>query len=315
MSDFVSLGGFAQHVRTARFDKGSQRSVEIFASSEIASDGGYAVPIVFVDQIFMHGDNALLPYCQVIPSASGEIQIPTDETTPWASSGIIAEWDDEGGVANKRKPEFSYSEHKLRKLRVLIPASEELVADSRAFNAWLPKAMNRAVTWKINDAIINGIGAARPLGIMKSGARIEVAKVGSQAAGTIQDANILTMMERSLDPFASVWVINPGCCGQVSNLKSFDSATRRLAGLPIITTDACAQLGQSGDIILANMEGYRVVSRGAAFSNSAHLWFDQDIQAFKLTVRLDGQPILRAPTTPPNSGTTRSHFVSLAERL
>lgn len=314
MSDFVSLGGFAQQVRAARFDKGSQRSVAVFANTDIASDGGYAVPMTFVDQIFMRGDNALLPYCQVIPSGSGDIQIPFDETTPWASSGIVAEWDDEGSTANQRKPELSCSEHKLRKLRVLIPASEELVADSRAFNAWLPNAMNRAVTWKINDAIINGIGAARPLGIMKSDARIEVAKEGSQVAGTIQDANILAMMERNLDPLASVWVINPGCYGQVTNLKSFDSATRRLAGLPIITTDACAQLGKSGDIILANMGGYRVVSRGAAFSNSAHLWFDQDIQAFKLTIRLDGQPILRAPTTPPNSGKTRSHFVSLAER-
>ena len=315
MYKFVNLGDFAQQVRTSKFDTQSKRSVSVFASSNIAGDGGYSVPTEFLDQIFMRYYNALLPYCQVIPASSGNISIPTDETTPWASSGIIAEWDDEGGVADQKKPILSLSEHTLRKLRVLIPATEELVSDSRAFDAWIPKAMNRAVTWKINDAIINGIGAARPLGIMNSGARIEVAKVTSQQAGTIQEGNILAMLERSLDPLASVWVINPGCYGQVSNLTSFDSGMGRLAGLPVIATDACSQLGQAGDIILADLSGYRVVSKGAAFANSAHLWFDQDMHAFKLTVRIDGQPILRAPTTPPNSGTTRSHFVSLAERV
>jgi HK97 family phage major capsid protein len=262
----------------------------------------------------MHGDNALLAYCQHIPSSSNEIEIPVDETTPWQSSGIIASWDNEGSASTGVKPELSLARHRLKKLRVLIPASEELVSDSKAFSIWFPKAMNRAVAWKFNDTIINGLGVDRPLGILNSDAVIEVAKDGAQGAGTIVDANIAAMLARSLDPINAVWVANTGAYGQLANLAGFDSGTRRLAGLPIVTTDACPALGTAGDLILANMNAYRVVSKGWIFSDSAHLWFDQDIHAFRLTVRVDGQPILHEPTTPPNAGSTRSHFVTLATR-
>lgn len=70
-------------------------------------------------------------------------------------------------MGSQVKPTLSSAEHRLRKLRVLVPVTEELVADAPAFNAWLPAAMSRAVAWKMNDAIINGPGAARPLGILK----------------------------------------------------------------------------------------------------------------------------------------------------
>lgn len=314
MSNFKSIGEFALAIRSAPFDKVVQRTIGTFASSSVASDGGYSVPIELVPEIFMQGQNSLLPFCQVIPVSSGEVEIPVDGTSPWESSGIIAEWDDEGDAASQRKPILSMATNKLRKLRVLVPVTEELVSDSQAFNAWLPDAMRRAVTWKVNDAIINGPGVARPLGIMKSNAAIEVVKETSQVAGTIVAMNLQSMLGRVMDPSSAVWIMNPTAYAQVVDFSTFDSGTGRLAGLPVIMTDACAALGSSGDIILANMKGYRVVSRGPAFAQSAHLWFDQGLHAFRLTVRIDGQPILATPTTPPNSGVTRSHFVTLAAR-
>ena len=311
---FTGFGPFAQAVRTYQFDKGSQRAIGTFSSMSVASEGGYTVPIDFAQEIFMRGDNSLVPYCQVIPSASNTIQVPVDESTPWASTGIIASWDDEGSSATQLKPTLSMADHKLRKLRVLVPVSEELVADAPAFNVWLPKAMSRAVAWKMNDSIINGLGVARPLGILKSAALIEVAKESGQAAGTIVDLNVANMLNRCLDPLSAVWVANPGTSGTLSALSLFDSGATKLAGLPIVLTDACAALGSPGDLILANMDGYRLVTKGPAFMDSAHLWFDQDLRAFRLTVRVDGQPILRAPITPANSAVTRSHFVALAVR-
>lgn len=311
---FQSFGLFAHAVRTMKFNPGNQRSISIFSSGSIASDGGYAVPVDFANEIFMRGEGSLVPYCQVIPSASGSINVPVDEATPWATSGIVASWDDEGSQATQRTPVLSMAEHKLRKLRVLVPVTEELVADAPAFNAWLPQAMNRAVAWKMNDAIINGPGVARPLGILNSSAVIEVAKVGGQVASTIIDQNIIDMLARCLDATTAVWVANPAVYGAMTLLSSFDSGTRRLGGLPIVMTDACAALGSRGDLILASMGGYRLVTKGPAFHESAHLWFDQDLHAFRLTIRVDGQPVLREPTTPANSAVTRSHFVTLAER-
>ncbi len=314
MSSFVNFAGFANTVRRATFDKSAARSAADFSSSSVAADGGYAVPVHHVNEIFMGDVQALMPLCQVIPAKSGSVTIPVDETTPWASSGIIAAWESEGSVGAQRKPSLSAADHRLHKLKVLVPVTEELGDDAPALAAWLPQAMRRAVAWKINDAIINGPGTARPLGILKSNALISVTKESGQTASTIVAANVSKMLGRVLDPSSATWIINPEVYAQITSLSAFDSATMRLAGRPIVTTDACQALGTVGDIILANMGAYRVVSRGPAFAESAHLWFDQDMQAFRLTVRIDGQPILRGPVTPPNSATTRSHFVALETR-
>ena len=45
-----------------------------------------------------------------------------------------------------------------------------------------------------------------------------------------------------------------------------------------------------------------------------HLFFDADAVAMRIRFRMNGQPILGAPVTPPKSGNTRSHFVTLAAR-
>jgi HK97 family phage major capsid protein len=251
----------------------------------------------------------------MIPSLSRNIDVPTDGSMPWSSTGIIAHWiGDEGTVHTPRKPELSLAEHKLKPLVVLVPATKELVEDSVAFNAWLPTAMQRAITWKLNDAIINGTGAGVPLGILRSGAAIEVAKETSQTAATINDGNIIKMLARSLEPMKATWVASPVAYSQLVALSSFDSATRTLAGLPIVLTDACAAVGTVGDLVLAGLNGYRVVSKALRFAESAHMSFDEDLHMFRVVLQVDGQPILPGPVTPPNSATTRSHFVTVATR-
>ena len=309
---YRDLGDFCLAVKNRKFFTG--RAAENFAATATATNGGYAVPVDFVRDIFMRGKDSLAGICQVIPTNSGSVEIPVDGSTPWASNGIIAEWMNEGNAATQRKPELSLATHKLKKLIVLVPCTEEFAADTPAVSAWLPATMRRATIWKMNDSIINGIGVGRPLGILNSGACIEVAKESAQTAATINAANIANMLARSLEPLNSVWVATPSAYGQLSSLAAFDSGSRRLAGLPIVLTDACPALGAKGDVILAGMSGYRLVTKGPNFAESVHLWFDQDLTAFRLTIRLDGQPILSAPTTPPNSATTRSHFVTLAAR-
>lgn len=49
-------------------------------------------------------------------------------------------------------------------------------------------------------------------------------------------------------------------------------------------------------------------------SISMHLWFDQDLVAFKWTLRVGGQPWLQAPVARKSGGNTLSHFVVLAAR-
>ncbi len=311
MRTFQTFGEFALALRA---DTIAGRAASTFGSTASGPDGGYAVPTNFVEQIFLTSEGALAPRCQVIPSQSSEILVPTDESTPWGTSGILAGWDSEGSTATGRKPALSMATHRLHKLRALVPLSGEFVQDSKAVNAWLPQALQKVFDWQVNNAIVNGPGTARPLGILKSSAVIDVAAEGGQTAGTIVDANISAMLARSLSPLSSTWLASPAAYSQLHKLSSFDSATRTLAGLPIALTDACAAPGARGDIILAKLGGYRIVTKEARFANSTHLYFDQDLVAFRLTVQLDGQPVLSAPVTPPNSAVTRSDFVALAAR-
>jgi len=89
-----------------------------------------------------------------------------------------------------------------------------------------------------------------------------------------------------------------------------------LLGRPVIKTDTLQTLGDKFDIILANMAGYTTITKagGAELATSMHLYFDQQLMAFRLTFRMDGQPLLSGAVTPPNSSVTRAHFVTLDAR-
>lgn len=279
-------------------------------------DGGFAVPVDAAREILMPGVGALLPHCRQIPVTSGgSISVPNDIQTPFSDAGIVAAWENEGAQLPQQKPNLNATNFILKKLTALIAVTDQLLADSDALAAYLPLALQSAVVRKCNDAIINGTGAGVPLGILKSSALITVSAEAAQAADTINDANIASMLNRAIDPMASTWIMNPRAFGYASSyLSGFDGATRTLNGLPIVTTDACAELGEFGDVILASMSWYLAALKTPQLNSSTHLFFDQDATCFRLTFRMDGSPALAAPVTPPNSPVTRSHFVALAQR-
>jgi len=335
---FKSMGEFAFHVRNAalgngRLDQRLQAAATTYGNTEAGPDGGFAVPPQFATEIASTAleEQSLLSMADNTPISGNSMSFPKDESTPWGSTGVIATWDGEGDSANQRKPILGLDTLRLRKLRVLVPASDELLADSAAMTSHLTKKMGEAVLWKSNDAIVNGTGAGQPLGILNAGSLVAQAKEGSQAADTIVAANIAKMYGRCMKGAGAnlVWLINPDAYQQVITMTLGDqpiwtaptqglrnAPDGLLLGRPIILTDACDTVGDQGDIILANMAGYRAITKagGEDFSESMHLWFDQDITAFKLVFRMDGQPALTAAVTPPNSAVTRSHFVALAAR-
>jgi HK97 family phage major capsid protein len=89
-----------------------------------------------------------------------------------------------------------------------------------------------------------------------------------------------------------------------------------LFGRPVLPTQHCNSLGTSGDIVLADLSQYLAISRadGLTQQTSMHLWFDQDLVAYKFTFRLAGQPWRSTPITPRAGSNTLSHFVTLEDR-
>ena len=335
---FKSFGEYAFHVRNAALGNGhmDQRlkaAATTYANESAGPDGGFAVPEQFASEIttLAMEEQSLLSMTDETPVTGNSMTFPKDETTPWGSTGVIASWDGEGSTASEKKPVIGKSRLELHKLRVVVPATDELLADSAAMTAHLTRKMSEAVLWKSNDAIINGTGAGMPLGILNAASLVTQAKEGSQAADTIVAGNIAKMYGRVIKGAGAnlVWLINPDAYAQIITMTLGDqpiwtapvqgmrnAPDGLLMGRPIVLTDACDTVGDLGDIILGNMAGYRSITKagGAQFSQSMHLWFDQDIQAFKLVFRMDGQPALATAVTPPNSAVTRSHFVTLAAR-
>ncbi len=285
-----------------------------YGATVSGQDGGYAVPVDMAESILMPATGALLPYCLQVPvTQGGSIDIPLDSATI-AGSGVIAAWESEGAVLPQRKPKLNLTHFELRKLVALVPVTDELLQDSAALAAWLPLAMQQAVTLKVNEAIVAGPGAGRPHGILNSGSLITVAKASGQTAGTIVDANIAAMLARSLSPMNSIWIANPAAYGHITTLTLFDAPTQTLAGMPIVLSDYCSAVGTPGDLILADLSWYVVAMKTPQLNGSMHLWFDEDVTAFKLVFRMDGMPALAAPITPLNASTTKSHFVTTALR-
>lgn len=334
---FKSLGEFAFHVRNAslrnvRVDQRLQAAATTFGSEGAGADGGFAVPPQFASEIASVAleEESLLAYADNTPVTGNSMSFPKDETTPWGSTGITATWEGEGDTKTQKKPSLKLDHLRLKKLTVLVGATEELLADSSAMGAYLAKKMSEAVRWKSNDAIINGNGSGMPLGILNGGSVVQIAKESGQAADSIVAANLSKMLARVLKGGGNlVWLVNPDATPQIHLLtlgdkpiwtppqEGFKGAPNGfLLGRPIVETDACDTVGDVGDIILANMGGYRAITKagGEEFSESMHLWFDQDVTAFKLNFRMDGQPALTSAITPPNSSNTRSHFATIAAR-
>jgi HK97 family phage major capsid protein len=335
---FRNLGHFCADVlqackRNGRISDTLQRAASLFANEAAGPDGGYDVPPEFSGEIarVAYGETSLLGIANNMPVSGNSVSFPGDESTPWGSSGIIAKWEGEGDQADPKKPLLKHGELRLRKLRVLVAASDEVLEDASNLTAHLTDTMSEAVFWKTQDAMVNGTGAGMPMGILKAGSLVVQDKESGQANGTVVPQNIAKMLSRVIVGAKAnlVWLMNPDVFPQIITLTlnnnpvwvqasgGFQNAPNGLLlGRPIVLTDACQGIGNKGDIVLANMRGYRAITKdgGPQLSTSMHLWFDQDIQAFKLIFRMDGGPQLSAPVTPPYSTSTRSHFVALQAR-
>lgn len=305
-----------------------------FGAEGVGPDGGFAVPPDFRAQIaeLVFGDASLLQLCNVVPTSSSGLSMPVDSMAPHdeSSGGLIAEWLGEGQTMTQRKPSLGKIEVKLHKLGVLVPLTDELLEDGPAVSAWLPAAVARRITAKLNEAILNGTGTGQLLGVLNSGALVTVAKETSQAADTVVAANVAKMWAR-LPPASkanAVWVINPDVEPQLQVMtlgqqpvylpggSMVNAGAARLFGRPVIPCEACEELGEVGDVVLFDPTQYLVGVKAGGLRTDFNLfaYFDQGISAFRFTMRLGGQPTWSAPYTRAKSANTASPFVTLAQR-
>lgn len=334
---FRSMGEFANVVASgeAKKDPRIAAAASTYGSETTLADGGYAVPPDFRETIVkkIGAEDSLLSRTDQQFTSGDRLTVPLDNTTPFQETGgIQVYWDNEGAAMTPSKPALEQLECKANRMTCLVPVTQELLDDARSLSQYLPGKVADKFTSKINKAIINGDGVAKPKGLLQAGSKIAVAEEGSQDPATIVFENITKMWSRMHASLRSgaVWLMNqdiePQLYGMTVPGATFPAYLPpgglsgapygTLMGRPVIAQEWCSTLGTEGDIILTNLSTYLTVQKvgGMKSDVSIHLYFDQNLVAFRFVMRMGGQSWWSAAMTRANGSNTLSNIVTLATR-
>jgi len=297
----------------------------------IPSQGGFLVPPTMASGILegMYQTGNLLSQFNPIPVAGNGMTFnAVDETSRATGSrwgGVTGYWMAEAGTKTASKPSFRQIELKLKKVAALCVATDELLEDASALAAWLQRTVPMELQFKVEDAIVNGDGVGKPLGIMNSGALKTIAT--RVDAGEIDAVDLGNMWAGRATEFNDyIWLVSPRAFPQLLNMSigntpvfigaggiRGDSAPNTLLGRPMFETEYNAALGTVGDIILMSPSAYPMITKGGGVqsASSIHVYFTADETAFRFVYRVDGAPSWYTTRTEKDTSTT-SPFVVLS---
>lgn len=242
--------------------------------------------------------------------------------------GIQTYWESEADQITGSKPKFRQMDLSLKKLTGLCYVTDELLQDSAALENVIREGFAEEFGFKLDDAILSGTGAGQPLGILKSGSLVKVEKEQGQTE-KITVENLVKMWSRlwSRSRANSVWYINPEIEPLLYTLKVGDRPVYipagglseqpygTLFGRPVITLEQCSEVGEIGDIILADIGQYLLIDKGGINATSSiHVRFLYDENVFRFIYRVDGQPVWSKALQPYKGSATVSPFVALTKR-
>ena len=342
---FESLGHQLQAIMVAETSKGRNVDIRLKAPTGLSegqpSEGGFLVQTDYATSLLekVYADSSVVSRVTRMPISanSNAIKIPAVSESSRADGsrfgGIRAYWLNEAGTKTASQPVFEQVALELKKLIGLCYATDELLQDAPALESWVKMAFAKEFDFKITDAILNGDGAGKPLGIESAPCTISVAAETSQAADTILFENIIKMWARLYAPCRpnAVWLISQDIEPQLFSMSMAvgtggvpvympaggisGAPYGTLMGRPVLPIEQCDNVGDVGDIILADLSQYIMIDKGGLQqASSIHVNFTTDETAFRFVYRVDGQPWWRSALTPYNGGNTQSPFINLAAR-
>ena len=343
---FQTLGEMLLAVRKFEMSKGQARDPRLFAAAagldeKMPAEGGFLVQKDFSAELLkrMYSTGQIVSRTRKIPLSgnSNGIKINAiDEDSRADGSrwgGVQGYWADEAAALTQSKPKFRRVELQLNKLIALCYATDELLEDGAALEAVIQESFGEEMTFKVEDAIINGTGTGQPLGILNSGALIQQAKYSTDSGAVLTTNDVLNMWNRLWVPSRpnAVWLadvtIEPQLYQLVLGAPSLGqillytppgdkgNQTGMLMGRPVVFHEHGAALGTPGDILLADLSQYVMIDKnGVRQDYSIHVNFLTDEGVFRFVYRVDGQVWWKKPLTPKSGGSTLSPFISLATR-
>jgi HK97 family phage major capsid protein len=312
-------------------------------SESVPADGGFLVQTEFVNELLIpeHGTGqvlSLIPSNRRMQITNGANSVSIngiDETSRVNGSrygGVTGYWLAEAAEKTASKPKFRNINLRVNKVIVLAYATDELLADASMLGTVIGNTARDELAFKVDDAIIEGTGAGMPMGIIGSPGLVTQAKETGQTADTVVAQNIIKMWSRRwVSATNYVWFVNQDVTPQLHALNLpvgtggalvymppgglSGSAYGTLYNAPVIEIEQASTLGDKGDVILASMEKYLFIDKGAAQeASSIHVRFVYDETAFRFVYRCDGQPLNSSALTPFKGNKTVSPFVTLAAR-
>ena len=300
------------------------------------SDGGFLVQKDFVADLLKrtYETGILASKVKKIPlstNANGIKINAIDETSRANGSrwgGIQTYWENEADEITGSKPKFRTMDLTLKKLTGLCYVTDELLQDSAALENVIREGFAEEFGFKIDDAILSGDGAGKPLGILNSNSLVKVEREpGQEEKITVE--NLVKMWSRlwARSRANSVWYINPEIEPLLYTLTVGDKPVyipagglseapyATIFGRPVVPLEQCSAVGEVGDIILADLSQYILIDKGGINATSSiHVRFLYDENVFRFIYRVDGQPVWNKALSPYKGSATVSPFVALAKR-
>jgi HK97 family phage major capsid protein len=309
------------------------------AVAGIPSDGGYLIQKDFSSELIRNmntaGDIAPRVRTVQIGANSDGLEVmavaETSRATGSRFGGVQVYWGAEADAATAKKPQLRKMQLELKELIGLAYATNRLLRDASAIASVFSQAFTEEMNFMKEDALYNGDGAGKPLGMMNAPCLVSVSKETGQAAATIVYENLLKMHARlwARSRKNAAWFINQDVEPQL-NLLIHQAATgvipaafislgvdgvMRILGKPVIPVEYAATLGTTGDILLADCSQMLAIEKdGMQADQSIHVRFTTNENTFRFIYRYDAQPIWNSALTPFKGTNTLSPFVALNTR-
>jgi HK97 family phage major capsid protein len=316
------------------------------ANELIPSEGGF---LVETDKASMLNLGAiatglLSQRCFQVPCSGGSNSLELnliDETSRATGSrygGIQVYMKAEADTVTATKPKFREGVWKLKDCMGIFYATGDLLKDApqmtAVVNRWFPAEFG----FKVDDEIVNGVGAGHLSGIIPAACTVtqavETGQNRSTAVNKILYENIVRMYARLLSSSdaSAVWFVNRALLphimlmtitGGTASTPVFlppggatASPYMTLLGKPIIPIEQCQAPATPGDIILADLNEYLLLTKGGIDAQaSIHVRFLYDEMTYRWIYRFDGAPIRNKVLTPYKGGATATQgpFIILAQ--
>jgi len=310
--------------------------------SDFSEGGAFLNPDISAELIKHAYESAnLLSFCRQFTTMSNSLKIPAlsdyDESGGYVAGAVIGYWMMEKDSYTPSKVTTDSYTIELSKFGALAYSSEEMLEDSPYnIETMIREDFSQAFAMGMDDAILNGMGGRVPEGILNSPALVSVAvESGQTTTDPIMAENVMNMWGHlpSVSQRRAIWIVNPdllpylprmnltnGLSGVPVFLPMNSLANQpymTLYGRPIIICDCAQAKNTKGDIFLADLSEYAILTKsgsGIKFDTSMHVEFLYGQMAFRFRYRINGRGLWKTYKTPRRGTTYRTPFVTLDTR-